>query len=533
MRFSLNGLLLPKAANELKVQYSRDVAVTSSFSDAPAIVVIDSFSSGGAGQQGDRRGRLLEIEDNIDFQIGKKHRMRTGFLLEGMWYRSDELRNGNGTWTFGSLPQYELGLAATYAQRVGTTLVDYSQYQGGIYVQDDYTPSKKLSLSLGLRYEVQSHLDDRTNLAPRVGFTWTPGKYTVRGGYGIFNDWYDSSTYEQTLRVNGVTQQDLVVQNPLYPDTTGGALANPLPPGRYLAAQGLQMPYLHQASIGVERTLIETLRLMASYTMMRGRDTFRAVNINAPLSGGLDPVRPDATLGNVNQLESTGRTEIDRLTLNVNFAKPEKRFFMGANYQLARSNNFTDSAFALPANNYDLLAEWGPSLQDVRHRFFGTVNFGVPWAMRLGVFTQAQSASPYNVITGFDNNRDTVVSDRPEGTRRNAARGSASWNLNARLSKSFGFGPQRQSTGGAPQVRRVGGGGPGGGPGGGGGGGPMMMMMDGSNQRYRLEFYLQAFNILNRVNYSSYVGNLRVDTFGQPVSAQAARRIELGMNFGF
>ena len=61
----------------------------------------------------------------------------------------------------------------------------------------------------------------------------------------------------------------------------------------------------------------------------------------------------------------------------------------------------------------------------------------------------------------------------------------------------------------------------------------MMMMMDGSNQRYRLEFYLQAFNILNRVNYSSYVGNLRVDTFGQPVSAQAARRIELGMNFGF
>ena len=233
LRFSLNGLLMPKVANELKVQYSRDLTTVSSLSNEPAIVVIDSFSSGGAGQQNDRRGRLLEIEDNIDFQIGRKHRMRTGFLLEGMWYRSDELRNGNGTWTFGSLTQYEFGLAATYTQRVGTTLVDYSQYQGGIYVQDDYTPSKKLSLSFGLRYEVQSHLDDRTNLAPRVGFTWTPGKYTVRGGYGIFNDWYDSSTYEQTLRVNGVTQQDLVVQNPLYPDTTGGALANPLPPSKY------------------------------------------------------------------------------------------------------------------------------------------------------------------------------------------------------------------------------------------------------------------------------------------------------------
>lgn len=85
--------------------------------------MIDNFSSGGAGQQTDRRGRLLEIEDNIDFQIGKKHRMRAGVLLEGMWYRSHELRNGNGTWIFGGLDQYELGLAATYTQRVGTTLV--------------------------------------------------------------------------------------------------------------------------------------------------------------------------------------------------------------------------------------------------------------------------------------------------------------------------------------------------------------------------------------------------------------------------
>ena len=140
--------------------------------------MLDAFSTGGAGQQSDRRGRLLEIEDNVDFQIGKKHRMRAGLLFEGMWYRSDELRNGNGTWTFGGLDQYELGLATTYAERVGSTLVEYSQYQGGLYVQDDYTPLKSLSLSFGLRYEAQSHLDDVWNFAPRVGFTWTPGKYT-------------------------------------------------------------------------------------------------------------------------------------------------------------------------------------------------------------------------------------------------------------------------------------------------------------------------------------------------------------------
>lgn len=529
VRFSLNGLLLPKVAHELKVRYERDTTEQVSLSNTPAVVVIDAFADGGAGQQADRRGRLLEIEDNLDFQIGKQHKLRTGVLVESMWYRSDELRNGNGTWTFGSLAQYDLGLAATYTQRVGSTLVDYSQHQGALYVQDDYTPHKALSISMGLRYEVQSHLDDRWNLAPRVGFTWTPGKYTVRGGYGLFNDWYESSLYEQTLRLNGVTQQEIVVLNPTYPDASGGLFGTPLPPSRYQAAAGLQMPYLHQASIGVERTLFETLRVMTTYMMMRGRDQFRAANLNAPVLGGPGPARPDPSLGNVNQLESTGRTEVDRWMVNVNYAIPERRFFMGANYQLARSNNHADNPFALPADNYDLEAEWGPSAQDVRHRFFGMVNFGLPRGLRMGIFTQGQSASPYTIITGVDANRDTVVNDRPEGVARNSARGSAIWNLNARLSRAFGFGPQRQ-TDGQPRIR--GGGGGGRGPRG-GGGGPMMMMMDGSNQRYRLEFYLQAFNILNRVNYQGYVGNLRSPDFGTPVSAGPARRIEMGMNFGF
>ena len=52
----------------------------------------------------------------------------------------------------------------------------------------------------------------------------------------------------------------------------------------------------------------------------------------------------------------------------------------------------------------------------------------------------------------------------------------------------------------------------------------MMMMMDGSNQRYRLEFYVQALNILNHVNYQGYVGNLQLEDFGSPISAGPARR---------
>ena len=62
----------------------------------------------------------------------------------------------------------------------------------------------------------------------------------------------------------------------------------------------------------------------------------------------------------------------------------------------------------------------------------------------------------------------------------------------------------------------------------------MMMMNDGGNNRYKMEFYVQAFNALNRANLQGFVGNQRsVDFFGKATSAQAARRIEVGVHFGF
>ena len=61
----------------------------------------------------------------------------------------------------------------------------------------------------------------------------------------------------------------------------------------------------------------------------------------------------------------------------------------------------------------------------------------------------------------------------------------------------------------------------------------MMMAMDGNTQRYRIEFYAQAFNLLNRTNFLNFVGNERSPFFGTATSASAARRIEVGINFGF
>ena len=67
------------------------------------------------------------------------------------------------------------------------------------------------------------------------------------------------------------------------------------------------------------------------------------------------------------------------------------------------------------------------------------------------------------------------------------------------------------------------------GPGGGGAfgfGGPV-------TQRFTLEFYAQAFNLLNHTNFVNFSGNLLSPFFGSPTSAAPARRIEVGMQFRF
>lgn len=532
LRGALNGLVAPKIANELKVQYESAQTDVFSLTNDPAVIVIDSFSIGGAGQQQDVRDRGLEIDDNMDFSFHKKHAVRAGFQLEANWYSTTQLRNGNGTFTFASLNAYNLGLPNTYTQRIGGTPVEFAQYQLGVYVQDDWTINKALSVSLGLRHELQNTLGEPLNVAPRVGFTWAPNKWTVRGGWGIFNDWYDSSVYEQTLFVDGVNQQDVVVLRPGYPDPNGGALSQALPPSVIRALSGLSMPHLQQASVGVERTWGD-LRLQTSYMIQRGTDQLRSVNANAPVPG---LGRPDPSVGNITQLESTGRAESDRWQVNLNFAKPQRRFFMGMNYILAHAKNYSDSALSLPSNSLDPDVDWGPSGQDIRHRVFAMANFGLPMKFRMFVNTQFQSAAPYNIITGLDGNGDSVTNDRPAGVGRNSGRGSASWNVGGRLSRSVSFGPPRTGQvgpgmpGGGPVIRRGGPGGPGG-----GGDGPRMMTsaFDPNAGRYSVEFYVQAFNLLNRVNYQNYSGSLRSPFYGQPTSASPARRFELGMMFGF
>jgi hypothetical protein len=517
-----------KVFSELRFEYGSRETTTLPRSSDPTIRVNDAFTAGGAGQSGTRASREIELTQSFDFTIGRRHSLRAGLRLDAGWWDSTQQQNTNGTYVFTSYDNYLLGRPATYTIRVGDPRVAYSQVKTGWFLQDDFRIGRTLSVSLGVRQEAQTQVDDRFNIAPRGAFTWNATRRTtVRGGYGIFYDWYDSDVHEQTVRVDGVRQQDLIVQDPGFPADTGGGVSLP---ASVIRAASLDQPMIQQASLGLERQITPTVGLRMDYMMSRGTNTLRAVNVNAPVNG----VRPDPTFGNITEIQSTGRSASDRLTVGLNARHERLRLFGNVMYQLQSARNFSDSATALPFESTSPDLDWGPSAQDIRHRLFVMLNAPIWRGIRAGFNMQMASAPPFYLTTGRDDNGDTVFNDRPAGVTRNSGRGAGTINASLRLNKSFGFGgpagggaplvpppPDQGAAGGALNQR---------GP---GGGGPGMVVMEASNARYRFDVYAQVSNLFNNVNYGTFVGNQLSPFFGRATSAQPARRMEVGLTLGF
>ncbi len=523
-----------KLFSELRVEFSRSETMQSSTSHTPTVRVLDQFTAGGAGLSGTREGRVFTLAQNFDLNV-RKHALRFGVEVNGGWWDSDQQSNANGTFTFSSMEEYLANRPRTYVRRVGDPNVTYSQYDAGWYLQDDFRLTKNINLSVGVRQEVQTHMDDKWNIAPRVAFTYAFGKGTVRGGYGIFYDWLETNIYEQTVRVDGTHQIDETIINPSYPDP-GQASGTVLPASRIQLGPALSQPTIHQASIGYERPLKNWGQIRGDYMITRATDTLRSINVNAPING----VRPIADAGNITQIESTGRRDSDRITVALNLRVPNRRLTGNVMYQWANVRNFADSPLSLPADSNNPDADWGPSATDVRHRLFLMFNTPLLFGVRAGMQGQYASALPYNITTGIDDNGDTVFNDRPAGVGRDSARGADQWTMSLRVNRSFNLGgvlgggpifigaPASNARQPAAAQR-----GPGGGP---GEGGPVMreMITDGSTpSRYRLDLYAQVSNLFNNTNLNQFVGNVLSPYFGRATSAAPPRRVEIGASLSF
>jgi len=496
--------------------------------ELPTIRVNDAFTSGGAQRAGSRRAFSYTLQSDLDYVRGM-HSWRTGISLEGYSYRSDEATNYLGTYTFASLGNYEAGLPRSFTRRTGDPLISYSNLQAGFYLQDDIRIRRNLTLTPGVRYSVQTHLDDYNNIMPRVGLTWAPfksGRTTLRVSYGIFHDWITPAIYEQTLRLDGLRQREVNVLDPEYPMP---GLAGTTPPAnRYLYSETVLMAKTKRLSAGFSQQITRTFTVGASYAEFRGTERARGHNLNAPVAG----IRPDPRFSNVVEVISDGSMWGRSLNTNVSLsltapspALQQQRFnwrrvSIFGNFGINRSQNNSDGPFAIPMSN-GVDAEWGPSGEDIRYRYNVSINSGMLRNMNAGINMSGSTASPYTIFTGFDDNADLVFNDRPVGVGRNSARGSGALFLNANFNYSLSFGTRKIALPPGISISNV--------------GGAMTVTTGQPSQvgRYRLGFNVSIFNVTNRKNFVGYSGVMTSPFFGQPTNVSGVRRVDMGVNFSF
>jgi hypothetical protein len=521
IRLSHRTTIRRQYVNNLRLQYQWSKSESESASDAMTIRVLDAFTIGGAQISGGRRSRDFQLENELEFTVKKTHQMAFGATISGTRYSVDEVRNTNGTFTFASLEMYQAGIPTTYTQRTINPNGGYSMHQFSWYLQDSYRVNRSVMISGAIRHDMQTRLSDWTNFAPRASISWTlPGrKTTLRSSIGVWSQYFESGLYEQTLWANGQQQRDIVISNPGFPDPfLGGIPLAGQPPSIVRAHPGIVMPYTRRASVGVDRTLTGWARLRATYSHQIGRNLFRSRDLNAPVNG----VRPDPTLRNITQLESTARSQNKSLEVSVMLNHRPRRFSANVGYTLGEALNETEGALSLPPNSFDLSQEWGPSRQDVRHRLFASMNTDVKAGFRLNMNVRAQSASRYNITTGLDENRDGQTNERPAGVGRNAGRGEPTANVDMGLVWERSVGQRTRLN------AQRGGGAPGGGGRDGGGAGARA-----PEGIFRFEIFARASNVLNLVNAQNFSGVLTSPFFGRATSAAAARRLVLGMRAFF
>ena len=551
----MNTYVRGTLVNETRFQFFRSSTLQDANSTAPAILVSGSFNGGGSAV-----GHSSDLRDNYELQnyttiIRGPHYWRFGTRLREVLEDNVSPSNFNGAFSFtgglapaidgtgplqqiSSIERYRRTLlllrqglspaqirpfgggAAQFSIGGGTAGISGRQFDGGLFAGDDWKVRPNFTVNLGLRYEFQTNLHDRTSISPRIAFAWAPGstgrkpgKTVIRAGVGIFYDRFPLAYTLNAERNNGVIQQRYVVTNPdFYPNVPSLAslAANKSVQSIQVLDATLRSPYLIQSALSFERQLPLDTTMAVTYTNTHG------------LHQGRSEYLPGQQ-GPIYLLTSSGLYNQNQISTNVN-TKFSPAVSMNASYTFNRSRSNTDGFGSYPANPKDFSTEYSPAANDVRHRVSASGTIFLRHGFRLNPLLSVQSGAPFNITTGQDNFGTTLYNARPglatDPTRpgvvatayglldpnpipgetiipRNFGRGPGSILFNLRVGKSWVFGPEKS---GKP-ARAT---------------GPYGMLESPDNSRkYKLTLSLSTRNIVNHTNPGAIIGNIASPLFGR------------------
>jgi hypothetical protein len=310
---------------------------------------------------------------------------------------------------------YAAGAASTPA---GDGSFSQNVQRLALYAQDSWRVTPHLTLNYGLRYQTTFGLftasgrsqaenpayltlqavgislihgiphDDHKQIAPRLGLTYAPGrsgKTVLRAGFGLFyND----------LAQGGWAPAFQAVNN----NSAGVCCLNPGDPGA-LIDPNYKTPYAIHASGGVQHAINSYWTVSADYTHEQGNHSYRRYDYTPGLN-------IDATAPTLSVFRSDNRSSFDSLAIVLQ-GNVTQRFNLIAHYTLANAKTWGCVLGELfdyvngvcdPLNPFGP-GDYGPSGEDIRHRFVLGGMFHGPGGFAVSTLTQAESARPFTLTT--------------------------------------------------------------------------------------------------------------------------------------
>jgi outer membrane receptor protein involved in Fe transport len=588
---TLNTAFSPRLLNEFRFQFARDSEPGLANSDAPEAVISNGGAALTIGRNNfsprETTENKYQFIDNVSYITGK-HSLKGGVDFNVEKIKNFFPGFFGGGYTYASYADFANNRVASYTQAFAgdgtsgaTTHPDFNEY--GFFFQDDWRVARRLTLNLGARYDIQNMKqgptrnpspslaaagidtsrinNDYNNVAPRFGFAWNPAatdKLVVRGGFGMFYGRTPAIAIGTAHSNNGLNSISITLNNPtnlVYPsrfsslDDIKNRGGQPPAANLFIFERDYQQPYTMQGNFGIEYGLTNDISVGVSYLSVQGRHLQRTRDINLlpPVAtqasvtganavltflrypnaiGASGPRRPigitnpsgaNIEFGRISEFESNSNSGYNALVLQVN-----KRF--AQHYQFLFSYTFSkviddapDATSVVTANagddvkqaQYSLLLgdERGPGNANVPHRVVVSGLWDLDYfkglhgparvivgGWELGGIFQASSNQPFSarlaatVAANLDLNNDgNRNSDRAPGFGRNTFYTGHFVSFDFRTTKTFYF-----------------------------------------TERYRLQFIAEFFNLFNRVNISSFNGQMFNVTAANASGASLTQRADFG-----
>jgi hypothetical protein len=454
--------------------------------------------------------------------------------------------NNPNTWNLNALNplirSYQIGVGEFGGQARRKTVATW--------IQDDWQLMRRLTLNLGLRYDLQPNSfanfvevfpilkkgrsNDKTNFGPRAGFAYNVNDRTViRGGAGrYFGQVVDNLT---SFTLSAATTYVAQVFNDGRADFASNPFNGPLPTleqlrksgiaqstGSAIATPYMKMPYSWSSSIGFQRQIGSTMALTSDFNFVGARrERLGLTNLNLSYNPATGLNYPSTDLSR-RPIPGWALTGVSVNTGRSNYRGLETAFSkrMTNHYQFSATYTFAglwdDDAqpYAVDCTKEtaeswctmgplpfkvapDLGGEYGLATSDQRHRAVFNGIFELPKGFLASGLYFFGSGARAGVTSGGDRRSIGAATGsrlRADGTLvpRNNFVGNQIHRVDLRISKVFPIGP-----------------------------------------RFKIEGLIDAFNLFNRENYNSYTLTETSPLLGQGSDGSLARRLQMGFRMTF